>query len=128
MTAARRPRVAVAAESAALRRLLFIWLEERGFAVSRAANGMELAHALDQHPDMSAVVVKPGPIDGTLGLIELSALPLVEHGIPVIVLCENRTFEPERLAKVNAAAVVDWCGADSLEALLRELHDLCPSA
>lgn len=112
------PQVLIVEDDARIRPLLMRSLDERGYAVSSAATGMQgLAMAVDDRPDLVILDLGLPDVDGTQVLRMLRAV----SDVPVIV-ASARDDDPSLVGCLDAGAD-DYVGkpftTDQLEARIR---------
>ncbi|MBB3044874.1 response regulator [Nocardioides sp. LMS-CY] len=112
------PQVLIVEDDARIRPLLMRSLDERGYAVSSAATGMQgLAMAVDDRPDLVILDLGLPDVDGTQVLRMLRAV----SDVPVIV-ASARDDDPSLVGCLDAGAddyVVKPFTTDQLEARIR---------
>ena len=88
---ATRPPVLVVEDEAILRMLMVDELEDAGFRVVEARNGEEGMRALDEHPDLTALLTDiemPGRVDG----VALARVTNERYPEAAVIVMSGRTY------------------------------------
>jgi CheY-like chemotaxis protein len=120
------PRVLIVEDDRDGRRLFVEWLEQAGFEVAEAHNGLQaLERAVDGAPDVVVTDLNIPGIDG-FELTRRLRLDPRTRDVPVLAVTGYAAFaaDPSRAQRAGIDAVLTKpCSAEHLEVAIRRLYD-----